>query len=180
MSKYTDRLKDCYRHLVNNNIVVNKTVDAESIAQFQKYCNDALPTDAEADLKLVVRSMYYTNRNAFLSCIDKMPYLILLTEGRAITNQLKIENLIYIKWHDDKFQVEANSAPKYKPKQEFSNPRPLRKNTNTNAPRESMFNQLSKKIQEKEQSQTQPKQEENVNKMEKPDVDTFNSWADDY
>jgi len=110
---YVARLKKCYATLAESATVKFKSVELADMKAFEQVCNDALPKNKnEIEFKSVIRSMYYTDKHGFLSCIDNNKYLILLAEGRAITVHFKVEFEIYIKWENDKFNVSANSYSK--------------------------------------------------------------------
>jgi hypothetical protein len=96
MDTYIDKIKECYKQLSKSEIVQNKTVNDDTLYHFQKYCNESLPVSKDEEaFKNVIRSMYYTDKSGFLACVENMPHLILLTEGRAITSFFKVEYVIY-------------------------------------------------------------------------------------
>jgi hypothetical protein len=110
---YVSRLQSCYKYLERSRVVKHYATDEDALQYFEKFCNDALPAPgdhSERDFRNVFRDIYYKNKRNFHEVIAKVhPYLILLTEARAIVMHFGVENVIYINWETDRYCVSVNT-----------------------------------------------------------------------
>lgn len=126
---YISRLKSAKRSIDTCRLVAKGETDRDAIEHFQDLCNGAQPrTTAESELKSVIRQIYRADRTAANSCFDKLAYIFLLTEGRAIVNHLGIHHLVYMEWEQEsnKFVVTLNDKTTNKNKNKYKNKKPVR------------------------------------------------------
>jgi len=64
--------------------------------------------NAESELRDTLRNMYYTDISAFTRCINRNQHLVLLTEAKAIVFHYRINNLIYIVWNNNQYNVQKS------------------------------------------------------------------------
>lgn len=109
---YLKRLRHAYKQLLHSRVVKNKHVDSEALAYFQRYCNQAIPTNAqESSWYNLFRKIYYAHRRNFQEIVVKVdPCTILMAEARAIVVHFGVENLIYINWNreNNSYEVVVN------------------------------------------------------------------------
>jgi|SRR6185437_15389085 len=128
---FTERLRVCYSQLCKSRVVNKRETDDEALEFFQSFCNISIPrNDAERELNMTIRSLYYGDKTSFIKCAEKAPHLILLTEARSIVLHFGIYNLIYLNWDKntsqykavkneaslDKFHKKGKNSPTYKRK----------------------------------------------------------------
>lgn len=109
---YASRLEACYKFLTRSRVVKKGETDADALEYFARFCNDALPAAndlAEHEFRKHFRDLYHKNKKLYHDfVVATHPYLILLTEARAIVTHFKVDNLIYINWEGDRYRVVVN------------------------------------------------------------------------
>jgi hypothetical protein len=111
---YNNLLKSCYKNMLDSRLVKHRDTDLEALSYFNQLCNRTIPrTDSEKEIKNMFREMYYGDKTSYLSCINKTPHLVLLTEARAIVLHFGIFDIIYIEWKDDQYIVSKNDYYEY-------------------------------------------------------------------
>jgi hypothetical protein len=99
--KFCKNLYLCYNNLKKSDLILNKDNSKESIDYFQNILNKSQPkTQEDITLNRFVKSMYYENKNSFLTFIKNTNFecLILWTESVSILKQLGLLSVVYCKW----------------------------------------------------------------------------------
>jgi len=110
-SVYTSRIKKCYNELETNKIITNKIINAETMKHFEDCINETLPTnDAESEFNKTIKALYYHNPAGFEMCAKLSQYLFLLVDAKTIVTYFNINELIFIKWVDNRYLVEINRS----------------------------------------------------------------------
>lgn len=105
------RVQETYNDICASNVCRHKDVSAAALLQFQQYLNEVIPRDEhEREMRDMVRCFYHGNKRAFLSCLEKCPHVVLLTEARAIITHFDIADLVYIKWNGESYDISEFSG----------------------------------------------------------------------
>ena len=111
---YTKRLMSCYKKISVSRLVLRNETDEESLDYFNNILNETNPKNQdESNIKYCIRKLYLNDKNSFLRCIEKDPYLILLTDTQAIVMHFKIQYSVFIKWNKIEYIVELFNKNKY-------------------------------------------------------------------
>lgn len=110
-----NRLIRSYNRLKESRLVKSKIADEDSLSYFVSNLNNALPqSDPEKEFARIVRRLYYGNKKVFQQCLRRSStkWLLLWTEGLAIVEEYGINELVYLKWVGDKYEIKSNMLKK--------------------------------------------------------------------
>ena len=96
---FLERLRRIYSRICKCYLVRDKNTDIQSIEYFEAQLNESLPlNNAEFEVKVTLRKLYYSNRIAFLNLIQSEPYFILITDIKDIVSHFNLNHIIFIKY----------------------------------------------------------------------------------
>ena len=103
------RIYNVYRKVIACELVQSKNITEETIEELESYLNESIPiNDAERAQKALVWSIYNSNKQSFGPYVNntknRISALVLYLDSVSITRNLKLMNLVYIKWDNENGQ----------------------------------------------------------------------------
>lgn len=130
------RLYEVYKKVNSCDLVVNKNVTDETIAEFVALINEAQPlvdNTEEQHQRTFTRQLYYCNCNNFANYVsssrNKVGALVLWTESKRIIQYFGLQKLIHLSWNNEAQLYTAvryvrraddeQQKPRYKPRRTY-------------------------------------------------------------
>jgi hypothetical protein len=98
------KLFENYKDIVNSNLIRNKELSDDNIAEFEYLLNQAQPqSDDEHCMRSFVQYLYRKNPGHFTRFIQRsnLNHLALWTEAKFLVRTFELRGLVYIKWDVD-------------------------------------------------------------------------------
>ena len=105
-------LVSSYNNIRNSKLITEKKLTEESVAEFQKYLNEAQPENAtECNQRSLVQFLYRKNPMSFCKFLVKsrVNHLILWTESKYIARHFGLQGVVYIKWNENKYECSMHN-----------------------------------------------------------------------
>jgi hypothetical protein len=103
-SQPPQKLFEAFKDITNSNLIRNKELSDENIAQFENLLNTAQPqTDEDHCMRSFVQYLYRKNPGHFTRFIQRshLNHLTLWTEAKFMVSVFELRGLVYIKWDID-------------------------------------------------------------------------------
>jgi hypothetical protein len=94
-------LFESYSNIIKCNLIANKNINNESVAEFQDLLNASIPkTESDINYKEVIKYLYRKNPINFYKLIitSRLNNIVLWTESKCIVSHFGLKNIVYIKW----------------------------------------------------------------------------------
>lgn len=105
---YIVRMKRVYNSAERSRLVMEKNTKGDSVQYFQKQCNLAQPRDEyEQEVVNAVRQLMAGTKRDFIGCLRTSPHFVLVTDARTILEWFRLENVVKMRWNDQKFSFEV-------------------------------------------------------------------------
>ena len=98
---------DAYKEIRDSALISNKTLNEQTIAEFQVSLNKAQPNNEdERNMRSLIQYLYRRNPTNFCQFLirSRLSHLILWTEAKCIVIHFGLRSIVYIKWNNNEYE----------------------------------------------------------------------------
>ena len=98
---------DAYKEIRDSALILNKTLNEKTIAEFQVSLNKAQSNNEdERNMRSLIQYLYRRNPTNFCQFLirSRLSHLILWTEAKCIVLHFGLRSIVYIKWNNNEYE----------------------------------------------------------------------------
>ena len=98
---------ESYKAIRNSELILNKKLSEETIAELQKNLNASQPqTDNDHMTRSLLQYLYRKNPTNFCRFLmmSRLSHLILWTEAKCIVRHFGLQGVVYVRWNDNEYE----------------------------------------------------------------------------
>lgn len=107
---------DSYRSIRDSDLILKKSLNDDSIKEFQDYLNASQPcNEEESKSRSLIQYLYRKNPTNFCRFLvrSRLHHLILWTEAKCIVRHFGLRGVVYVKWNDKEYECSLHRNINY-------------------------------------------------------------------